>query len=212
MPPVKGPAGVQLSGYVPSLPLNQWFITADCANPELAFKVGDFMFDPTEEVFIRDRWGVEGVDWKRVPEGSPSIYDGYNAMFEMINNIWAVSQNAHWRKNAPVYTVKANQAELWNGDASSYLRKIGLSVASYRQYLPDPAMIVPVLNFNDEEIQRISEIRTNLQSYVRECKVRFVTRDMDIESEWENYLAEIQRIGLDEFLSVCQGAYDRMYK
>lgn len=212
LPPVEGPEGVRLSGYVLTMPTNRWFITADCENPELAFQVGDFMFDPTEEVFLRARFGVEDVHWHRVPEGTPSMYDGYEAFFEMIENIWAISQNAHWRNNAPLYSHKVSQGERWDGDPDNYLRKIGLSVGEYRKYLPEEGTFVPVLTFDDEEIQRISEIRATLQSYVKECKARFITRDMDIETEWDSYLNEINRIGIEEFLAVCQGAYDRMYK
>ena len=44
------------------------------------------------------------------------------------------------------------------------------------------------------------------------CKVRFITRDMDIDTEWDSYVEELQRIGVEQFVEVCQQAYDRMYK
>ena len=59
---------------------------------------------------------------------------------------------------------------------------------------------------------QISEIRATLTTYVQECKVRFITRDMDIDTEWDSYVEELQRIGVEQFVEVCQQAYDRMYK
>lgn len=35
---------------------------------------------------------------------------------------------------------------------------------------------------------------------------------MDIDTEWDSYVEELQRIGVEQFVEVCQQAYDRMYK
>ena len=48
--PLTGPNGVQYTSYAQSATTQIWFVTADCENPELAFRVGDFQF--TEEAFL----------------------------------------------------------------------------------------------------------------------------------------------------------------
>ncbi len=35
---------------------------------------------------------------------------------------------------------------------------------------------------------------------------------MDIASEWDTYIETINAIGYEEYMSIVQGAYDRMYK
>ena len=41
---------------------------------------------------------------------------------------------------------------------------------------------------------------------------KFVTGAKDIDGEWDAYLAELDKIGLETYLEVVQVAYDRMYK
>ena len=210
--PMKGPEGVSYASYAQSLPTNRWFITSDCENPELAFKVGDFLFDPTEESFLRARYGIEGEHWSRAKEGDVSMYDGYEATHSQDVNIWTQSQNAHWRNNAPLFTEKVVQGGVWGGDPEAYDRKIANIVGVYQANIPAEGTYVPIISFTEDEVQEISEIRSTLKTYVKECEVRFITRDMDIDSEWEGYVNELGRIGLDRFLEISQVAYDRMYK
>ena len=47
---------------------------------------------------------------------------------------------------------------------------------------------------------------------MEECWAGFVTGSMDIDGQWDGYLEELDKIGLQEYLSVVQTAYDRMYK
>ncbi|MEG0742978.1 MAG: ABC transporter substrate-binding protein, partial [Clostridia bacterium] len=79
------------------------------------------------------------------------------------------------------------------------------------KYKPADGTYVPTLTFTEDELGKISEIRTTLKTYVKECETRFITRDMSIESDWETYLGELDRIGLNELLTVFQSAYDRLY-
>lgn len=210
LPPLKGPEGVCFTSYQPTLFTNRWFITRDCKNPELAFRVGDFLFN--EDAFMRGRYGVEGEDWSAAQPDEVAKYDGYKAMFHQDVNIWTLSQNKHWRNNIPAFTVEACQGEVQDDDPLHYSRLIGQIVPEYQKCKPEPGTFVPVLYFEEDEINEISEIQANLKTYVDECKIRFVTGDMDIDKDWDSYLAEIDRIGLDHFLQVCQKAYDRMYK
>lgn len=210
--PVAGPDGVRLSFYGKTVPTNRWFITADCDDPELAFKVGDFLFDPTEEVFIRGRYGVEGEHWSRPQEGDITAWDGYEPMYRQDINIWTVSQNAHWRNNTCGYANKATQGGVWSADIAPWDKAIADGVMSYVACDPADGTFIPTLLFTEEETEEISEIRATLKSYVKESKTRFITGDMSIENEWDSYLEELDRIGLAHFLEVCQQAYDRMYK
>lgn len=210
--PMEGPEGISFSNYQPTLSQNRWFVTADCKNPELAFQVGDFLFDPTEEAFLRARFGIEGEHWSKAKEGDQAIFPGFEAMYSQDVNIWTQTQNAHWRNNAPLFTEKACQSGVWNGDPEHYDRKIGDIVMVYQDHRPADGTFVPTIAFTEEETMAISEIRSTLQTYVKECETRFITGDMDIETEWDSYLKELERIGVDEFIKVSQAAYDRMYK
>ena len=48
-----------------------------------------------------------------------------------------------------------------------------------------------------------------INSYVTECLAQFVTGAMDIDTEWDAYVRELQNNDLDIVIQVMQGAYDR---
>jgi putative aldouronate transport system substrate-binding protein len=204
---VAGPEGVRLVSYQPTMPTLRWFVTADCKEPELAFRVGDFLFN--EDSYLFSRYGVENQDWSVPPEGTPCTYGalGFDAIFQQNVNIWSIAENSHWKRNAPVFGYKAIQGGALLNDENRIAEAV---MALHANYLPPADTFVYKLIFTEEETQRIAEIRATLRTYVKESRVRFITRDLDLDKEWENYLLEIERIGLQEFLEVSQAAYDRM--
>ena len=48
-----------------------------------------------------------------------------------------------------------------------------------------------------------------LNDYVMESVGRFVTRDLSLEDDWDNYVASIDAMGLEEYLGAIQSAFDR---
>ena len=171
------------------------------------------MFDPTEEVFLRARFGVEGEHWSRPQEGDVTAWgDEYPPMYRQDINIWTVSQNAHWRNNAPLYADKSSQGGVYSEELSWWDKPISEGVMAYVACDPAPGTFVPTLNFTEEETDEISEIRATLKTYVKESMIRFITRDMDLDTEWDKYVGELNNIGVENFVTVCQQAYDRMYK
>ena len=52
---------------------------------------------------------------------------------------------------------------------------------------------------------------TPIVNYVNECWARFVLGDLDINDDaaWENFVSEVNGMGLEEALDSIQAAYDR---
>lgn len=212
LPPVAGPDGVRLTSYTPTLPTQRWFVTADCKEPELAFRLGDFLFD--EDIWFQGRYGVFGENWGLPEEGAKSAWANLGPAFELAKYealgtyLWNVSQNTHWRVNAPTFAYHAPNGEMYPVDGDNRLYEAIIELL--QNYLPSTESFVNKLVLAEEETQHISEIRATLKSYVNESSVNFVTRNLNLDAEWNKYLAELDRIGLQTFLEVCQTAYDRM--
>ena len=51
-----------------------------------------------------------------------------------------------------------------------------------------------------------------LRSYLREATSNFLAGNRDIDTTWNAYINDINRIGLSRVLSTAQKVYDRMYK
>ena len=207
LPPLTGPEGVQGARYTPATASNRWFVTSDCKNPELAFKLGDFIFN--EDVFKRIRLGVEGEDWLAPEEGAESIYPGCDAEYISVNDMWNDPQNHTWRQSGPIFSVTTLQGEAATETTTLRSIKNAQGVMEYIKYAYPEGTYIPFMNYTEEENYQISDILNSLNTYVSECMVRFATGDMDIEKEWDAYLAELDNIGLQTYLKVTQDAYNR---
>ena len=90
--------------------------------------------------------------------------------------------------------------------------RIRTAIAEYAKARPDDSEIIGNLVYTDEELDQISEISSTLSTYVKECKTRFITGDMDIDGEWDAFQKELQNIGVEKLLEVSQNAWDRMHQ
>ncbi|WP_405113258.1 hypothetical protein MHH28_06675 [Paenibacillus sp. FSL K6-1217] len=214
LPPVKGPSGLSATPYSPSLPTQLWFITKDAKDPELAFKVGDYMLNP--ELSIVSRYGEKGVDWSDDPavvaeyvgpfeelEGVPA------AVAELNPSIWNNPQNKHWNDANPAY----RSLEL--GKTVSNLKKDADDVlpnwrpAFEEGYVPAfPEEVIVKLSYLPEELKQIANSKTAIDNYVNESAVAFITGNRPL-SQWDDYIAELNKMGIAQYLEVAQAAYDR---
>ena len=70
----------------------------------------------------------------------------------------------------------------------------------------------PPLVYTAEEAEERSTIYTDISSYLGSMRTRFITGELDIDSEWESHVETVKNMGLDRMLEIDQAAYDRMYK
>ena len=216
-----GPDGVNYSTYVPSVANITMVITANCKNPEAAFRIGDLM--SSEYIGISQRWGEEGVDWdypenvENISEYTASV-EGFDISLVAYNDstFWGGTDvtNGSWRQIGPLvrqYAI-ANGVGVIAGESNKYTQLFNEAASLYQNAGHEPTEVIPKLIYTTEESETIAEIESVLDSYVMESMANFVTGTMDIDAEWDSYLAEIETIGLNTYLEVVQGVYDRMYK
>jgi len=71
---------------------------------------------------------------------------------------------------------------------------------------------VPPLVFSSEQSQELGTLSTALTTYSDQMFAAFVTGQMDVNTQWDQYLAELETNGLSRFLQIYQEAYDAKYK
>ena len=71
--------------------------------------------------------------------------------------------------------------------------------------------VVDLVNFTftPEEQERLNALTADIVTYVDESRIAFVTGKLSIEDDWDNYVSTIERMGLEEYVSIFQAAYDR---
>ena len=45
-------------------------------------------------------------------------------------------------------------------------------------------------------------------AYANSATIRFITGDMNVETDWDSYLAEMEKMDLPGYIAVMQEAYD----
>ena len=196
-------------------------VTANCENPEAAFRLGDCL--SSEHISICTRWGEEGVNWdyaENVEDASEYVasVEGFDLSIIVYDGdvFWTSpdAQNAAWRQIGPYvrqYGI-ANGVASKPEDITKYQEERNRAWSLYQTGGHNPEETATVINYTTEENAIIADLETSLLNYVDEFKAGALSGNFDIDTGWEAYLAELDKIGVDNWLEIVQGAYDRMYK
>jgi putative aldouronate transport system substrate-binding protein len=215
VPPLRGPAGVQSIAFEPSGVQEGRMAITNKASAEVAqraMEIWDWAFSE-EGTLTVGLWGPQDEEqvwrWAEPDErglnGEPARYS--------LNYDW-VNANAthkhHWHTDVMFW-----HADLFNGWASNqdislrsgYERYLVVESDKFIDYAPD--RIVPQdLFFTEETARRLAVVQTEVNAYVLQNMLAFITGQKDLENEWDSYVAGLDGLGLDEYLAIMQESYD----
>ena len=174
-------------GYVPLMDDTyryNSFITADCKNPEYAFRMLDRIF--SKEGALRLRYGEPGVDIEWAAPGTPSNVAGVDATLVVKNNIWGAQHRQSWNDLGSTATLYRKWKPAWedNGSWSSTRTKItGIKQAAYREQASknNPSEIVYNIMYTSEENIALADIKATVKGYIYEARAGFATGLLDID-------------------------------
>lgn len=78
-------------------------------------------------------------------------------------------------------------------------------------YAETPADIAGLTLTQDEQ-DVYNDAYADIDGYITEMTAKFITGALSIEEKWDEYLAELDKMGLDDVIKVYQAAYDRSKK
>lgn len=205
---LEGFDGKRTAPFSYRMPTLNYFITKNCENPEAAFRLGDLLTG--EKYTLMTRYGEENVDWVHAEPSDESYYEGYDALYIPVL-AWAIPNNKRWDNGSPYI----RNAVISNGVAvkgkMSGLDAWANEMASESLPYVDYSKVVGKIVYNEEELDEITEIQSNIETYYKECFSRFAVGDMSLENDWQSYLDELDAIGLERYIEISQQAYDRMH-
>lgn len=219
LPAMIGPEGVQYSPYTGQIGAYDTYITSDCENLDLAFRVIDAVAE--QEISLSMRYGEKDVNWTYTDEGEVNhkYLEGFSAVYAMtptedVPVPWTSENNTLWHVNTFNMLPPQLFAGLVTTPYTSEYRQYQMSTLWYSsvplRYDKHPNETALKLVFTQDEIDNVSEIESSLRSYVEESMARFILGDLDVEKDWDSYKAELEGIGLDYYLETAQTAYDRL--
>ena len=91
-------------------------------------------------------------------------------------------------------------------DPSFVGEKFSDYTADSEKYAAD---LMPALTPTTEEADQISAIKPDVDTYVTEARMNFVTGTWNFDSDWDAYVEQLKKMGIDDYVAIKQTQYDR---
>ncbi|MEK0315702.1 extracellular solute-binding protein [Cohnella sp. 56] len=209
--PLKGPKGVAFAKeYAFGMGVGNFVITKQAKNPDLAMRFADAIyqlylegdynvFGPEGDVWVKAEAGEVGLD------GKPAKYKVLKSGQEPNNFTWGDGLNAFmtsdWRNSQAVTPGVWNQEKILYDETKNKYDGKG------------PAQVMPnSFMMPEEDAVEYEELNNAVIKYLDESVAKFVTGNLDVDKDWDSYLATLSKIGYDRLTELTQKAYDRQYK
>jgi len=206
--------------YVPVRPKGvstSHYITTDCKDFDLAAR---FLMAFTDlEVARICKYGEEGKDWVEDTD-----LDTGKIMVRPLGSGTGPT-SSHWSAIGP-YVGWYGPGSPWSSgnysaDETSEEQKVlghrghllgmtellNLPVAEER----NPKNLFFSVLYNEEETENVGDIKTQIKEYVKAMRAKFAVGEIDIDddAQWNQYLKEIDAMGLETLLENTQSAWNR---
>ena len=188
------------------------FITSWCQEPELAFRLLDFMWDETCNHVMQ--YGEEGVNWEHFDgsETGETDSNGKPAGLRILKDEWQTETTATW-KLVPVYGKTD-----WHGGVTMTIPEGDRNAISYGcKWEMDsherPAELCQGMIFTAKEQKVLDTYVKQYREYMLQARWQFImgVRDPQDDEAWNNYLATLKANGEEPLLETYQSAYIRIY-
>ena len=209
-------AATELGGYAAirgSTYQYDTFVTADCADPVLAFKLLDFMCG--QESFLRQRNGTYGVHWDWADEGTTSSIGNPATIKAIDASVYSNQNNVCWHDTRATITTAARNSTAANVDITTwagYKSKLAADILNGQKAIGNPAEVAHKIIYTTDEQAYVSSVATQIEDYVAEARAMFISGVMNPSDDaaWESYLANLEAQGLSQYVATAQTAYTRM--
>ena len=174
-------------------------ITTACENPEIALAWLDYAYSYAGS--MASTYGIEGKSYEFV-DGEPTILD-------------AVKQNDNgWSEEQSISRWMLGSINYPNARDKHFYEQINLN-EDYKVEiqtnwnLATGDITLPPLILTTEESNTYSNVMADLSTYVSECLLKFIVGDMDLEKDWDTYVANVEGMDLEKALECKKAAYER---
>ena len=215
VPPIQGPGGVQTVGYFGGNVGNGKFAITDKATDEqkiVAIQICNYFY--SQEGALDGMYGPKGIGWWDAEPGTKGI-DGKDALYDAIEPYQREDKRSVCWDNDLKYTP----ASLFNGRVQNQdiTQPDGfetyLAVMTDRQSPYTPKETFPnAIWYQPEELQQIAQMKTDILEYIKTNSAQFVVGALNLDTDWDAYVAGFSGLGLDQYITASQKAYDDQYK
>ena len=178
---------------------NALVITDACEHPEILVAWADYFY--TDEGGMLTYMGIEGKTYKWLEDGtwewilSPEYGEDITTLRAKSTIQGVVTdpciQPESWFKMSP--TIDADEVYLWK----------------YRLKLAEGGFSFPALSYTEDENSDLSIKVTDLNNYISQYIAEVITGQKDLESTWDEYVQQMNRMGAEDVEAIYQASYAR---
>lgn len=178
-------------------------ITSSNKYPEATMRWIDYFYGDEGAKFFFI--GIEGKSYMKTPEGN------YEFLPEIVNNIPTGSNFDQVISKYVPYAGGGNPAiskpaYFKGGEMEAVSSKAAENMKKYT-----PKELWGPFSYTMEENDRISSLENDIMSYVNQMAPQFIQGKASL-SQWDSYVEQIKKMGLDEYMKIYTAAYERYKK
>ena len=175
-------------------------ISTQCSDPKLAIQYMDYLF--SEEGHMLANYGIEGETYT-MENGEPQFTD------LILNNPqgfdWQLCQSLYINPGFPCLTDLSVQEMTYTDAQKAAVPTWIEAYDSSDETMPNERW----LSYTTEESQHKADLQNDIETYQTEMRLKFITGQLDIDAEWDNYCAALEGMGIHTMEQINQAAVDR---
>ncbi|WP_139993350.1 extracellular solute-binding protein [Paenibacillus paridis] len=215
LPPLTGPyasyATFESSGIQPGAK----FVITNRASVEAQIaliKMVDYMYTPEGQTMAQA--GLEGVGWRKPQAGEKALDERLEPMFSNLIPIEnAKPTNSGWSGMAHFYMPREYR-ESWVASpdiyaADGYERRLRDATLLYEGHEPKELYPMWKVWMDPEEADEAGILQTNLANYIDQSMIQFITGNLELDKDWDNYVLGLRGMQVDRYVEIMQAVYDQ---
>ena len=168
-------------------------ITKACKNPEIAIQWADFFYSTAGAELVY--WGAEGETFNYDENGERVYVD------EILNGTMG-----EWLpKSGSSMPLVQDPAIVYDYSKLTTVKQMEAGEA-FAEFAPK-SIWYPVLTA--DESASIATVKTDIDSYIAEARLKFMMGELDVENDWDAYVAKLEEMGMAQYMEVYTTAYER---
>lgn len=175
-------------------------ISTQCSDPKLAIQYMDYLF--SDEGHMLANYGIEG-DTYTIENGEPQFTD------LILNNPqgfdWQLCQSLYINPGFPCLTDLSVQEMTYTEAQKAAVPTWVDAYDSSDETMPNERW----LSYTTEESQHKADLQNDIETYQEEMRLKFITGQLDIDAEWDNYCASLEGMGIHTMEEITQAAVER---
>lgn len=170
-------------------------ITKENKYPEATIRWVDYLYSVEGGILCNN--GVEGEEWYWLEDGTWDSIIPEGKTWAEVKAGFSMQPGGQFPFRIPEeFTAKAKMTP-----TSAHLQS---NIARIIQYYQEP---FPTAFVDEATTARVATLNADIVPYVNQMLARFITGDASIESDWDEYIATLNNMGLPELQRIIEDVY-----